>query len=120
MTSNKTNQELLTRVRTVYYLRRLGDPVIIKCTSLFALLLICWFQISLLDIFANTPSVTSPGAFSVFFYRAFANTEWMVKTLVIAISMFTLGLALPAVRFIKPSRFMPVINFRRFQPFRFN
>lgn len=118
--NSKTNQELLTRVRTVYYLRRFGDPVVVKCTSLFVLLLICWFQISLLDIFANTPSVTSPGAFSVFFYRAFVDTEWIVKTLVIAISMFMLGLALPAVRFIKPTRFIPVINLRRLQPFRFN
>ncbi len=114
------DQELLVRLRTVYYLRRLADPVVVKCSTLFGLLLLFWFQVSLLNIFANTPSVTQPSAFYHFFYSAFAETEWLVKTIIIAMTLFMVGLVLPLSRVVRLSRFMPVINLRRFQPFRFN
>lgn len=86
----------------MYYLRRLSDPVVLKSTSLFGLLLLFWFQVSLLDIVANTPSVTRPGDFSSFFYNAFRDTEWLVKLMIIALAFFALGLALSLIRVVKP------------------
>ena len=96
------NPDLSTRVKTVYYLRRVADPVVVKSGSLLGLLLLFWFQVSLLDVAANTPSITRPADFSSFFYHAFRDTEWLVKLMIIALSFFALGLGLSLIRLVKP------------------
>lgn len=86
----------------MYYLRRLSDPLVIKSTGLFGLLLLSWFQVSLLDIVANAPSATQPADFSSFIYRSFLGTELLVKLLAVAVIFFALGLVLSLVRWVRP------------------
>lgn len=96
------NPALSTRVKTVYYLRRLSDPVVLKSTSLFGLLLLSWFQVSLLDVVANAPSATRPADFSSFIYKSFLGTELLVKLLAVAVIFFALGLGLSLIRWARP------------------
>lgn len=73
------NNQVLERVRVVYHLRRLSDPIVAKSGGVLALLALTVVQVSLLDVMANAPSLTEPSAAYHFFYDAYLKTEWLMK-----------------------------------------
>lgn len=107
------------RVKTVYQLRRLGSPFIVKAASLLALISATALQVSVLNVIANSPSPADPKAMYSFAYSAVYNTGWLVRLTTFGL-MFVLGWLIgDAWRNIKVSRFVPALPRFSLNLFRF-
>lgn len=101
------NNEVLTRVRFIYQLRRLSSPLVVKTVCLAGLMGATALQVSVLNVIANSPSPAHPEAFYSFAYNAFSNTGWLVRLTVFGL-MFLLGwLVGDAWKNFKHGRFVP-------------
>jgi hypothetical protein len=113
------NSEVLTRVQTVYQLRRLSRPAVVKSVGLLALISATALQVSVLNVIANSPSPADPKAMYSFAYSAIYNTGWLVRLTTFGL-MFVLGWLLgDAWRNIKISRFVPTLPRFSLNLFRF-
>jgi len=111
---------VLERVAMVYRLRRLSRPLMVKGAGLAGLLALVWFQISLWDVVVNSPSPTRPGAFYFFVADAFQKTEWLVRFLILSLTLMAIWLSkdllanlqLPVWRFnLRPGRYLHFFRF---------
>ncbi|MBI2481973.1 MAG: hypothetical protein HYV76_00130 [Candidatus Vogelbacteria bacterium] len=101
---------IMTRVWTVYFLRRITDPVVVRVSLLVLACGLVLFKVSLINVMANMPRLNDPEAVTAFYWEAFNHTEWLIKSLVLA--LIGLGLWL-----IKDSRALVLPMASRFNPY---
>lgn len=111
MTPGYLRSSIMARVWTVYLLRRATDPITMRLGLLLLASGLVVFKVSLANVMANMPDLTDPEAVTAFYLEAFNQTEWIIKSLVLA--LITLGLWL-----VKDSGPILAPMATRFNPYR--
>lgn len=76
---------VMKRVRRIHILRRFINRTTIKAYSTAGLLAVLLSTVSVANVYANMPSVLSPGNFISFIYHAALNTEVLVQITLVSI-----------------------------------
>lgn len=76
-------QTVMARVRRAYYMRKLVGPTALKAYGLVVCAFGLFSAVSIVNIVANMPSVTTPAAFGSFLLKAVTNTEVVVQLLLV-------------------------------------
>ena len=108
-----TNQ-IMIRVKTVYWLRRLTAPLFIKPVIGAAFLVALWFKVSLINVLQNAASVNEPVSLYNFMVAAFRDAELVVKILALGAGIFAILLAVDMVKNLAHLRWVrvPFLRFR--------
>ncbi len=85
MTPEELRASIMTRVWTVYLLRRAADPAVLRLLLLSVACGLVLFKVSLANVWANMPRLTDPAAVATFYWGAFTQTEWLIKSLVLTL-----------------------------------
>jgi hypothetical protein len=86
------HRRIMRRVRYIYLLRKVFNPVALRAYSCAVLVLITATLVSMSNIFANVPAVTDMNAFYGYVSYAFMHTELIVQILTVGIVVITLYL----------------------------
>lgn len=78
-------QKIMNRVKRIYYLRKVINPVALKVYGLAACTATLFSVVSIMNIYANMPSPLAPGAFMSFVMNALSHTEGLVQVLIVGI-----------------------------------
>jgi hypothetical protein len=78
------NTEVMRRIRTVYFLKKITQPVIREVVLFIILFALSAFFVSYQNIFENLFSVIAHGNLSNYFVSAFLNTQVVVKVICVA------------------------------------
>lgn len=76
-------QNVMARVRRIYYLRKLTGPTALKAYALGALVVWLASLVSLVNVFANMPSLATPLSLVRFFASAVLQTEVAVQAVLV-------------------------------------
>jgi len=87
-------QKVMARVRRIYYLRKFMGPTAMKAYGLVVLTLTLSSLVSLVNVYANMPSLFTPMQFASFLMNAALQTE-------LAVQLILLGLATLIALFIR-------------------
>lgn len=107
---NLLTSQVMRRVFVVYWLRRVAQPVAVKTLGVLAAGLAVLLQVSLVDVWLNSPQLSQPTAFSTFLIKSFLATDWLVKFGVMILALSGGWLALDAVKNLSPR--LPRLPFR--------
>ena len=105
--SNELNVRVMRRVRLVYYTRKVLNPVVIECFSLFALTMVTAKFVSVTKVVRNSPAMGALAASSQFWGEAWRAAELPAQGLFVAILFLTVMLAIQGgkrIRIIFQSR----------------
>lgn len=97
-------QKIMSRVRRIYYLRKLMGPTAIKAYALVALTLALVSLVSVVNVVTNMPSVTAPLSMVRFFTSAVLKTEAAVQVLLVGLCLLAVLMARDIVRTTKSTR----------------
>lgn len=111
-TPEQLRASIMTRIWAIYLWRRATDPVVLRLGLLAMAGGLVLFKVSFINVMANMPDLTDPEAVTSFYLDAFNKTEWLIKSLVLAL----VGLALWLVK-DSGALVWPMAN--RFNPYRF-
>ena len=101
-TSCDFNAECMRRVHSVYYLKKVINPITLEIFGLLILTAMGTFFVSLGSIVKNSPQIIDFPNLANFWMGAFYNTEWSNKALLMA-TVFILGLLIfQILRYAKP------------------
>lgn len=113
MNYQMTNNIML-RVKAVYWLRRLTAPLFIKPVVGGAFLGALWLKVSLINVLQNAVSVNEPVSFYNFVVAAFRDAELVVKILALGAGAFAILLAIDITRNVAQMSWVraPFLRFR--------
>ena len=86
LSSKQLQSTIMTRVWTVYLIRRATRPALLRVVLLVSATGLIVFKVSLINVFTNMPAMTDPSAVYTFYWNAFTQTEWLIKSLVLALT----------------------------------
>ena len=91
-------QKVMAHVRRIYYLRKLTGPTALKAYALSALVVWLTSLVSLVNVFTNMPSLTTPVSLVRFFTSAVLQTETAVQALLVGAVLLAILMARDIVR----------------------
>jgi hypothetical protein len=83
----------MRRIYAVWFVRKVASPAVVKFAIVIAILWRLKEYVSLRQVIANAPSLAAPTQVALFFEHAFANTQFVVQGLVLALIVFALWCA---------------------------
>ena len=87
MKNNTTESIVMARVRRIHMLRRFMHPTMMKVYSGILLFGTLGSMVSIANVFANMPSVTTPAQVASFTLNAVVHTEIFVQLVVVGIGV---------------------------------
>lgn len=91
----------------VYYLRKVLNPFMLKCGALIAGAITFGSLVHTANVVANMPALSDIAGVSRFSYYAFANTEFVVQTIIITLLFVAAWLIKDIIRTVMPRPRIP-------------
>jgi len=97
-------QQVMSRVRRIYYLRKLTGPTALKAYALLTLTVWLASLVSVVNVLSNMPSVTAPLSLMHFLASAVLQTEVVVQALLVGGCVLVVLVVRDIVRTTKDAR----------------
>jgi len=110
MNPNLVKKEIMQRVRTVFYLKLIFQPVVLELLAAVAFMSLTTVFVSFGHVIANTVSAPDRLAVLKYFTTAFIQTEFVVQLLVVGTILAGTFLVKDIFRSLKASR---ILHLRR-------
>ncbi len=101
MENSKLKSRIMRRVRTIYFLRKVINPFMIKLYAFVAFFVSVSSLVSLPDIIRNTKNISGIEQLTIFTTSAFSSTELTVQILSISIAFVAIWILFDLVNSYK-------------------
>ena len=108
-TEAELKRSIMIRVRTIYLMKKVGEPFYAKCVVFCTLFLTCLFFVDVLSVVSNAiSSMRASGNIAYFFGSAFSQSMFLVKFILLALLVAGMMLAKEAVEKMSGATFSRV------------
>lgn len=105
MNQEQMKKQIMRRVQTIWWMRRLiVNPLAAKIAIFSVLLTVGLFLVSVGNVLANMPNMSDVSAVAMFTLNAFLRTEWVVQGLLFGIFALVLAIGRDIASSVKRKR----------------